>query len=333
MKVRNEKQQQAYDMLQKIPQVVLVEKEVPETGRWYDKLALCIINGDLFVRISDFDLYAVGVMRKHLDADEIYMGEMIPVRNTGQRYGGAAIWVATAGMIKHYEKELAKLDSKCQKKIDFAFTYFDNFDVSDLNRYTLDEKQLSDAHYYYRERIRLLNENQEDTAKKIRESRKPFEPIQSTDAPAIPTATAADGLTLEQLVDRIEAMGWTVTLHRKEGQPADAEGQTPADIQPPAEAYIKVPTWYNDDLYQMFGRPLLSFNLSFGTVSALEHVGITTLGQVVGMTRLDLLGIKHFGKKKLTEMDDMFEELGLEFGQNLDRWHEARKAYLAVHGK
>ena len=332
MKVRNEKQQQAYDVLQKLPQLVLMEKEVP-TGRWYDKMGLCIINGNLFVRVSDFDVYAVAPMRKHLDAGEIDKGEMLPVINHGKRYGGCVIWVASIGVIKRFEVELVRMNDYCQKKIDFAFTYLDNNVINDLNSYTLTNEQIRDAHFYYGERIRLLNENQEDTAKKIRESRKPFEPIQSTDAPAAPTASAADGLTLEQLVDRIEAMGWTVTLHRKEGQLADAEGQTPADIQPPAEAYIKVPTWYNDDLYQMFGRPLLSFNLSFGTVSALEHVGITTLGQVVGMTRLDLLGIKHFGKKKLTEMDDMFEELGLEFGQNLERWHEARKAYLAVHGK
>lgn len=48
------------------------------------------------------------------------------------------------------------------------------------------------------------------------------------------------------------------------------------------------------------------------------------------MTKFDLLGVKHFGKKKLTEMDDLFETLGLEFGQDLDKWHEARKAYLTT---
>lgn len=324
MKARNEKQQQAYDMLQKIPQVALVGKEV-QTGRWYDKLWLCIINGDLFIRVSDIGMYAVASLRKHLDAGEIDKCEMIPVRNRGQRYGGATIWVASVRVVKNYETELIRMDTYCGMKIDFAFTYLDNNVINDLNSYMLNEQQISDAHFYYKERVRLLNENQEDAAKKIRESRQPFEPIESVGTTNVaPTLPAADDLTLEQLVDRIEAMGWTVTLHRKDGVSADNTGN-----QVPTAANNVVPSWYNDDLYQMFGKELRSLNLSFGTASTLEHVGITTLGQVIGMTKLDLLRIKHFGKKKLTELDDLLDSLGLEFGQDINKWHEARKAYLA----
>lgn len=325
MKVRNEKQQQAYDMLQKLPQVMLVAKDIPDNGWRYEKLAFCIINDHLFVRVSDLVFNATSVMRKHFDAGEISKEEMIPVRNVGQRYGGSAIWVVSVGVIIRYETELNKMSSYSRAKINFARTYLDENNIVELNSYTLTEEQIRDAHFYYQERVRLLNEVQNDAAEKMRESRKPFEPIESVSIPVAPTASDADGLTLEQLVDRIESMGWTVTLHRKEGQPADAAGgQIPSSTTTPA-----VPSWYNDDVYQIFGKELRSLNLSFGTVSTLEHVGITTLGQIVSMTKTDLLRIKHFGKKKLTELDDMFEELGLEFGQDINKWHEARKAFLA----
>ena len=59
-------------------------------------------------------------------------------------------------------------------------------------------------------------------------------------------------------------------------------------------------------------------------------VNIKTLGQLVAMNRLDLLRINRFGRKKLTELDDVLEGLGLEYGCNLDSWHEAHKAYLAL---
>lgn len=327
MKVRNEKQQQAYDMLQKLPQVMLVAKDIPDNGWWYEKLAFCIINDYLFVRVSDIVFNATSVMRKHLDAGEISKEEMIPVRSVGQRYGGSAIWVVSVGVIIRYETELNKMSSYSRPKINFARAYLDENNIDELNSYTLTEEQISDAHSYYQERVRLLNEVQNDAAEKMRESRKPFEPIESVSMPVAPTAPAADGLTLEQLVDRIESMGWTVTLHRKEGQPADA-----TECQAPVAAKITVPSWYNDDIYQMFGKELKDFNLSYGTITVLENVGITTLGQIVSMTKTDLLRIKHFGKKKLTELDDMFEELGLEFDQDINKWHEARKAFLALNG-
>lgn len=323
MKARNEKQQQAYDLLQKIPQVVLVDIKV-QNARWYDELGLCIINNQLFLRVSDIDMYAVATMRKHLDAGEINKKDMIPVRNRGQRYGSAAIWVASVGTIKSYESELIRLGRNCGIKIDFAYTWIARDDATKLNSYTLTDEQINEAHHYYQERVRLLNENQDDVAAKMRAANKPFEPIESTYIPAVPATPAADDLTLEQLVDRIEAMGWTVTLHRKDGTAAET---TDSHLQDTAKTIV--PSWYNNDLYQMFGKQLTEFNVSVSTINALEHVGIVSLGQVASMSKVDLLRIKHFGKKKLTELDDLLESLGLEFGQDIDKWHEARKAYLA----
>ena len=323
MKARNEKQQQAYDLLQKIPQVVLENINVPN-ARWYEKLGLCIINNQLFLRVKDIDMYAVATMRKHLDAGEINKKDMIPVRNRGQRYGGAAIWVASVATIKSYESELIRLGRNCGTMIDFAYTWIARDDATKLNNYTLTDEQINEAHHYYQERVRLLNKNQDDVAAKMRAVNKPFEPIESTYIPAIPATPAADDLTLEQLVDRIEAMGWTVTLHRKDGTAAET---TDSHLQDTAK--IVVPSWYNNELYQMFGKQLTEFNVSVSTINALEHVGIVSLGQVAGMSKVDLLRIKHFGKKKLTELDDLLESLGLDFGQDINKWHEARKAYLA----
>jgi hypothetical protein len=50
---------------------------------------------------------------------------------------------------------------------------------------------------------------------------------------------------------------------------------------------------------------------------------------LVAMNRLELLRINRFGRKKLSELDDGLEGLGLEFGCDIDIRHEAHKACLA----
>ena len=46
MKQRNEKEQQAYDMLQKLPKVQLTAVENNERWGLYHKINICIVNGN-----------------------------------------------------------------------------------------------------------------------------------------------------------------------------------------------------------------------------------------------------------------------------------------------
>ncbi len=84
MKQRSEKEQQAFDMLQKLPKVRLTAVENKE--RWgFHKIYLCIINDSVYFLLSGFgDYRIVTVMRKHLDEDEIVAKDMFPVRNIGK---------------------------------------------------------------------------------------------------------------------------------------------------------------------------------------------------------------------------------------------------------
>lgn len=74
----------------------------------------------------------------------------------------------------------------------------------------------------------------------------------------------------------------------------------------------------NDSIASVVGRtdgePLGNHELSNGTLKKLERAGITTVEQLLAWSRLDLLKIGGFGRKALTEVDDMMEAHGWQFG-------------------
>lgn len=76
----------------------------------------------------------------------------------------------------------------------------------------------------------------------------------------------------------------------------------------------------NDSIASVVGRadgePLdkYGYELSNGTLKKLERAGITTVEQLLAWSRLDLLKIGGFGRKALTEVDDMMEAHGWQFG-------------------
>lgn len=330
MKQRNEKEQQAYDMLQKLPKVQLTAVENKERWRWYDKIHLCCINGSVFVLLSGFgDYRTVTVMRKHLNEGDITTNDMIPVRKIGS--SGGPVWIASTKVVQRFEKELIALirykdDNVFQDQLAYAASWLEhNPDGGGLNDYTMTQMEIDNAHFNYRERYRLLSEVHDEVNNSIAESLNIDKGINMNETSTNTQQTIShEELTLQELVDRIEAMGWTVTLRRKDG--ATDNDVSSASIYKPT---IKVPEWYNDKIYHLLSEDIGLFNISNSTVKVLYSVNIKTLGQLVTMNRSDLLRINRFGRKKLTELDDVLEGLGLEYGCNLDKWHEAHKAYLA----
>ena len=77
----------------------------------------------------------------------------------------------------------------------------------------------------------------------------------------------------------------------------------------------------NDRIASVVGRadgePLdkYGYELSNGTLKKLERAGITTVEKLLAWSRLDLLKIGGFGRKSLTEVDDMMEAHGWQFGK------------------
>lgn len=64
------------------------------------------------------------------------------------------------------------------------------------------------------------------------------------------------------------------------------------------------------------GEPLGNYQLSKGTLNKLERGGITTVEQLLACNRLDLLNIGGFGRKALTEIEDLMETCGWQYGES-----------------
>lgn len=65
----------------------------------------------------------------------------------------------------------------------------------------------------------------------------------------------------------------------------------------------------------LYFRRLVDCNLSVRALNSLKAAGIDTIGDLVQYNKTDLLGLRNFGRRSLTEIDDFMESMGLEFGQ------------------
>lgn len=61
-------------------------------------------------------------------------------------------------------------------------------------------------------------------------------------------------------------------------------------------------------------QPLVDFNLSVRCMNVLYSNKINTLGDLVRLDRDNVLMLRNLGKKSLSELDDLLEKLGLEWG-------------------
>lgn len=58
-------------------------------------------------------------------------------------------------------------------------------------------------------------------------------------------------------------------------------------------------------------------NISLRALNCLKAADIDTLGDLVQYDKLDLLKFRNFGKKSLSELDDLLEDLGLKWNMNV----------------
>ena len=71
---------------------------------------------------------------------------------------------------------------------------------------------------------------------------------------------------------------------------------------------------------QLLKTKLVDMDLSVRALNCLKAADIETLGDLVSYNKNDLLKFRNFGKKSLTELEDLVENKGLSFGMNVGKY-------------
>lgn len=71
---------------------------------------------------------------------------------------------------------------------------------------------------------------------------------------------------------------------------------------------------------QLLKTRLVDMDLSVRALNCLKAADIDTLGDLVSYNKNDLLKFRNFGKKSLTELEDLIEAKGLSFGMNISKY-------------
>lgn len=71
---------------------------------------------------------------------------------------------------------------------------------------------------------------------------------------------------------------------------------------------------------QLLKTKLVDMDLSVRSLNCLKAADVETLGELVAYNKNDLLKFRNFGKKSLTELEDLVESKGLHFGMNVAKY-------------
>ena len=71
---------------------------------------------------------------------------------------------------------------------------------------------------------------------------------------------------------------------------------------------------------QLLKTKLVDMNLSVRALNCLKAADVETLGDLVQFNKNDLLKFRNFGKKSLSELDDLLESLNLSFGTDISKY-------------
>jgi DNA-directed RNA polymerase subunit alpha len=71
---------------------------------------------------------------------------------------------------------------------------------------------------------------------------------------------------------------------------------------------------------QMLKTKLVDMDLSVRALNCLKAADVETLGDLVSFNRNDLLKFRNFGKKSLTELEDLLVNLNLSFGMDIGKY-------------
>ena len=71
---------------------------------------------------------------------------------------------------------------------------------------------------------------------------------------------------------------------------------------------------------QLLKTKLVDMDLSVRALNCLKAADVETLGELVTFNRNDLLKFRNFGKKSLTELDDLLQNMNLSFGMDTSKY-------------
>ena len=71
---------------------------------------------------------------------------------------------------------------------------------------------------------------------------------------------------------------------------------------------------------QLLKTKLTDLNLSVRALNCLKAADVETLADLVQYQKTDLLKFRNFGKKSLSELDDLLESLNLSFGMDISKY-------------
>lgn len=72
---------------------------------------------------------------------------------------------------------------------------------------------------------------------------------------------------------------------------------------------------------QLLKTELTEFGLSVRALNCLKTAEVFTLGELVSFKKSDMLKFRNFGKKSLTELEDLVEAKGLTFGYDTEKYN------------
>ena len=75
---------------------------------------------------------------------------------------------------------------------------------------------------------------------------------------------------------------------------------------------------FDEDVLRM--RQLIDQNLSVRALNCLKAANVETIGDLVKYNKSDLLKFRNFGKKSLSELDDLLQSLNLSFGMDISKY-------------
>ena len=71
---------------------------------------------------------------------------------------------------------------------------------------------------------------------------------------------------------------------------------------------------------QLLKTKLVDMDLSVRALNCLKAADVETLGELVAFNKNDLLKFRNFGKKSLTELEDLLDSMNLTFGMDISKY-------------
>ena len=92
--------------------------------------------------------------------------------------------------------------------------------------------------------------------------------------------------------------------------------RTADEDKPVVEEFDEIPLHTR----QLLKTKLTDLDLSVRALNCLKAAEVETLGELVAFNKADLLKFRNFGKKSLTELENLVASKGLDFGMNIAKY-------------